>query len=312
MIPRLSALLLSLLSFSATLQAGSFVVIADLNGRYGSTGYHPRVSHAIASIIQLDPDFVIIAGDMIAAQRVPPLPDIALDAMWAGFESTIARPLAEAGIPLVATAGNHDASVYATFKEDRQAFERYWLGKPVPTYVLPDSNYPWHYAAGFEDTLVISLYGTAPGRLASEQQAFAQAMLEQHGSGYSSIIVTTHLPIYPVANGREREVLSPSSLRGVTEGKQVNWYVSGHHHAFYPGRVHGKLDGTVHLASPALGGNRRSWLGTQVKSPFGFVAIAKDNTVSLHSAPGFEPATPASMPLSIRQLRLAEDLIRTR
>ncbi|MEP1472846.1 MAG: metallophosphoesterase [Halieaceae bacterium] len=312
MIPRFTGLLLSLLLCTATVQAASFVVIADLNGRYGSTGYHPRVADAISEIIQRDPDFVIIAGDMIAAQRKPLLSDATLDDMWAAFETTIAGPLAEAGIPLVATAGNHDASVYAAFEGDRQAFARYWLGKPVPSYVLPDSNYPWHYAAGFEDTLVISLYGTAPGPLADEQQAFAQATLAKYGSDYDRVVVTTHLPIYPVANGREREVLSPDGFSGVARNKQVDWYVSGHHHAFYPGRVHGNLDGTIHLASPALGGNRRSWLGTDVKSPFGFVEVAQDNSVTLFSAPGFDRGIPRSLPMAIRQLRLAEDLIRGR
>ena len=309
MIPKVIGLLIFLLVTSAAAQSGSFVVIADLNGRYGSTGYHPRVAAAIASIIRLEPDFVIIAGDMIAAQRKPLLTDTELDAMWASFDAVIAKPLAAADIPIIATAGNHDASVYQAFEQDRRAFQRYWTGKARPTQVLPASNYPWNYAAGFKDTLVISLYGTAPGALAEEQLAFAQTMLEQHGSAYDRVVVTTHLPIYPVANGREREVLSAGKI---TTSKHVDWYVSGHHHAFYPGRVHGNLEGTVHLASPALGGNRRSWLGTAVKSPFGFVEVAADNTVTLYSAPEFEPEAPASLPLAIRQLRLAEDLIKER
>ena len=305
----ISRLLLLFLLASTGAQAASFVVISDLNGRYGTIGYHPRVTAAISAIIERKPDFVIIAGDMIAAQRKPVLASATLDAMWAAFDTEVAQPLAKAGIPLVATAGNHDASAYTAFAGDREAYARYWRGKPSPSNILPGSHYPWHYAAGFDRTLVISLYGTAPGALPAEQTSFARAILDTHAANYDRVIVTTHLPIYPIADGREGGILSPASLQPILDSQRVDWYISGHHHAFYPGRVHGNLEGTLYLASPALGGNRRTWLNTGVLSPFGFVEVTDDDKISLHTAPDFERNVPAGLPLEIGRLRLAEDLI---
>ena len=305
----IARLLLLCLLASTGAQAASFVVIADLNGRYGTIGYHPRVTDAISAIIESKPDFVIIAGDMIAAQRKPLLAGPTLDAMWAAFDAEVAQPLTNAGIPVVATAGNHDASAYADFTSDREAYARYWLGKPTPSNLLPGSKYPWHYAAVFDSTLVISLYGTAPGALPVEQTSFARAILDGYADNYDRVIVTTHLPIYPIADGRERDTLSLSSVQQMLNSQRVDWYVSGHHHAFYPGRVHGNLEGTLYLASPALGGNRRTWLNTGVLSPFGFVKVAQNGNISLHTAPDFKREVPTGLPLGIGRLRLAEDLI---
>jgi len=305
----ISRLLLLYLLASTGAQAASFVIISDLNGRYGTIGYHPRVTAAISSIIESKPDFVIIAGDMIAAQRKPLLAGTTLDAMWAAFDAEVAQPLTKAGIPVVATAGNHDASAYAAFAGDREAYARYWLGKPTPSNLLPGSHYPWHYAAGFDRTLVISLYGTAPGALPAEQTSFARAILDGQADNYDRIIVTTHLPLYPIADGRESGILSAASVQPILDSQRIDWYISGHHHAFYPGRVHGNLEGTLHLGSPALGGNRRTWLNTGVLSPFGFVEVTQEDKISLHTAPDFERNVPAGLPLEIGPLRLAKDLI---
>jgi hypothetical protein len=52
-------------------------------------------------------------------------------------------------------------------------------------------------------------------------------------------VVLGHLPLYAVAEGRNRpgEVLQePDSLRRILERYNVHTYISGHHHAYYPGR----------------------------------------------------------------------------
>jgi hypothetical protein len=79
-------------------------------------------------------------------------------------------------------------------------------------------------------------------------------------------IVLGHLPLYPVAEGRNRagEVLAePDSLRALLEAYGVHLYISGHHHAYYPGR-RGGLD---LLASGALGDGPRPLIGDTVPSP---------------------------------------------
>jgi len=72
--------------------------------------------------------------------------------------------------------------------------------------------------------------------------------------------VLGHLPLYAVAVGRDRpgEVLErPDSLRRALSRLGVDMYVSGHHHAFYPGR-RGDL---VLLHAGALGQGARALIG---------------------------------------------------
>ena len=97
----LLAMVLVLAHVAARAEAASFVVMADINGRYGSIGYHPRVSLAVQRIIELNPDFVILAGDMVAGQQNPPLKPERLHSMWQAFEATVAVPLRGAGIDLI-------------------------------------------------------------------------------------------------------------------------------------------------------------------------------------------------------------------
>lgn len=84
---RLKLLLLFSLSIPghafATGDSQRIVVISDINGRYASTDYHPRVATAIQRIVALEPDIVISTGDMIAGQRpTPKLQQAELSAMY--------------------------------------------------------------------------------------------------------------------------------------------------------------------------------------------------------------------------------------
>ena len=76
-------------------------VVADLNGAYGSATYGEPVHVAVRRIVELRPDLVVSVGDMVAGQRS----GLDYRAMWAGFFSVVADPLAAAGIPLAVTPG---------------------------------------------------------------------------------------------------------------------------------------------------------------------------------------------------------------
>ncbi|MEN9220581.1 MAG: hypothetical protein Q6K08_07215 [Thermostichales cyanobacterium GMQP_bins_62] len=57
-------------------------------------------------------------------------------------------------------------------------------------------------------------------------------------------ILIGHLPLYAVAQGRDRpgEVMDQAETwRALLERYRVHTYISGHHHAYYPGQ-RGKLD----------------------------------------------------------------------
>jgi hypothetical protein len=69
-----------------------------------------------------------------------------------------------------------------------------------------------------------------------------------------------HLPLRPVGQGRDRagEVLADAgAIRSLLERHRVEAYVSGHHHAWFPGRI-GSLD-LIQLG--ALGSGPRRLLG---------------------------------------------------
>lgn len=140
--------LLSLLAGPAV--ALRVVVISDLNGSYGSTSYSKRIPVAIQRIIEMKPDLVISTGDMVAGQRKPVLGAGEVRAMWAGFHRVVSDPLAQAGIPLAVTPGNHDASAYGGFEGERKIFGDEWRARKPDLRFLDGADYPFFYAFEME------------------------------------------------------------------------------------------------------------------------------------------------------------------
>lgn len=283
--------LLLLLSVSA--HAEPLVFMADLNGRYGSVDYHPRITEAVSKAIEMRPAAVVIAGDMIAGQARPPLKAAQLQRMWASFDRTVHRPLRDAGIPVLAVPGNHDASIYPSFALERDEFESYWQ-RYEPGALHGDSNFPWYFALDAGAFRLVGLDVTAPGPLPAAQETFLQQQRVAAQNEQQTLVVITHLPRYPLAEGRETETFEASSP-GIGE-----IWVSGHHHAFFDGVTSA---GVRHIGVPALGGNRRFWLGTHQKSPFGFVTIAADGATELRPWPGYTASSKHLGPKNIGPLR---------
>ncbi len=274
--------------------ADSLALLADLNGRYGSTDYHPRMDEAVAAIIEQRPRAVIIAGDMIAGQADPPLDRAAIDAMWEGFDRTVYRPLARAGIEVLPVPGNHDASIYPTFALERQAYERYWSARRPATALAGQSSYPFHYALDLPGFTFLGLDVTAPGELDPPQRELLEARRRDAAARGIPLLVASHLPLQPISRGRERETFS---LPGGARAGEV--WVSGHHHAYY---VATDTAGALHIALPPLGGNARSWLGSDLRSPFGYVALDADSAPTLHAWPGYGPTQPPAWPCRLGAL----------
>ena len=87
-------------------RAETIAVITDLNGSYGSTRYHARVDAAVAAIIELQPDVVLSAGDMVAGQRQPLLSREQVRHLLEGWDL---RPsLTSAPAPALVVAGRRD------------------------------------------------------------------------------------------------------------------------------------------------------------------------------------------------------------
>jgi 2',3'-cyclic-nucleotide 2'-phosphodiesterase (5'-nucleotidase family) len=76
-------------------------------------------------------------------------------------------------------------------------------------------------------------------------------------------IAIGHMPLYPVAIGRNKpgEYLADGDkLRSLLERYDVHTYISGHHHAYYPGK-RGKLE---LLHAGALGSGPRQLINSKI------------------------------------------------
>jgi hypothetical protein len=244
------------------------VAISDLNGSYGSTGYIPQVGRAVALIPALAPDLVLCGGDMVAGQKLG-LSAGQLAAMWVAFGQQVLAPLRRAGLPFAFTFGNHDASgsrsgAGFTFALDRQQAERFWTPRcdQLGLQFVDASRFPFAYSVRQAD-LFLLVWDASAAAVPAEQLAWAERSLASPAAQGARVrLVMGHLPLQAIAQGRDRpgEVLQGAeALQRMLERQGVQAYISGHHHAFFPGRS-GGLD---LLALGALGSGPRRLLGNR-------------------------------------------------
>lgn len=261
-------------------------VISDLNGSYGSTTYGTAVHDAVTRLVGLAPDLVLSAGDMVAGQQS----GLDYEAMWLAFHAAVTDPLTQAGIPLAVTPGNHDASGYSGYEAERAEYEAQWLAhRPAVTF-LDDAAYPFRYAFSVGRVLFVALDATRVGPIGSDERAWLDALLALHGPAHDARVVFGHIPLYAVAVGRETEILADAAFEAILESHQVTLYVSGHHHAYYPGRR-----GTVrHLPAGCLGSDPRALVGTVGDQPRSLALFTIDQgaLVSLEAYPPPDFTTP--------------------
>lgn len=286
-------LLAALVEFSAAHLAAAadlrVAVISDLNSSYGSTDYEPAVRAAVARILDLEPDLVLSTGDMIAGQRRPHLAAAHVERMWQAFHTRVSDPLAAAGIPLAVTPGNHDGSAYPGFEQERAIYAQQWRARRPAIRFLDEAGYPFHYAFAAGDTLFVSLDATTTGHLPAEQAAWLKELLAQHGPSFHRRVVFSHVPLWPFAQGREREYIGDPALQRLLEDGGVDLFLSGHHHAFYPG----SKGGVAHVSQSCLGAGPRRLLGATERSPTAFTLIEfadRDLRITALVGPSFTTA----------------------
>ena len=265
----------------------SIAVISDLNGSYGSTDYGATVHDAVRSIRALKPDLVICTGDMVAGQKTRPhLTDPQIAAMWEGFHAAVTQPLVADGIPLLVTPGNHDASAYPGFKAERRAFDRTWVANAPQVDLLDGERYLFRYAASRHGVLLIGLDVTVAGSLPIEEMEWLDGILRDEGARHAVRLVFGHLPIWPVTQGREDDIVGDPAFLALLAGHRVDAYLSGHHHAWYPAR----RDGVLHLSQAYLGDGPRKYIGGG-RAERGFCLLRIDSNgsfqVETNAAPGF-------------------------
>ncbi len=220
-------------------------VISDLNGVYGSTDYDPEIDKTIALVPFWNPDLVVCSGDMVAGQDLALTPE-QIQAMWAAFDDHVAAPLRAAEIPYGFTIGNHDASgaqgVNDTFlfQRERDLASAYWQDPDHDPGVefIDRFEFPFYYTFRKDDVFFMSWDGSSSKIPADKLAWVEQALASEAAQSARMRVLLSHLPLYAVAVGRDQpgEVMSDADqLRTMLEKYNVHTYISGHHHAYYPG-----------------------------------------------------------------------------
>jgi len=238
------------------------LVISDLNGSYGSTSYSPETHNATAHILSQRPDLVLVTGDMVAGQKE----NLPYNEMWEAFHRAVTLPLKEDRIPIAVSPGNHDASGYRKYQEERDIFVDQWKEHKPNLAYIDDTNYPLYYAFMVEDVLLISLDNTLLGGLQKKQKRWLDMMLSMPAK---QKIVYGHLPLFPFAEGRGNESLMDFELEEILLRHNVDLFLSGHHHTYYPG-YHNSIR---YVSTPCLGSGPRFLMGATERSKKGLVRI---------------------------------------
>ena len=284
------------------------VVISDLNSQYGSTEYEPEVEQAIALMPQWQPDLVLCGGDMIAGQKAS-LTKSQINAMWAAFDRHIAAPLRQQQIPFGFTIGNHDGSGATKnkrfiFEAERDLAQAYWLKQQQLGLNFVDrGNFPFYYS--FQQSDIFFLVWDASSQNIPEQQlAWVQQTLNSDRAQKAKTrIAIGHLPLYPIVEAKNKpgEYLARGDkLRSLLEQNQVQAYISGHHHAYYPG----KKDSLELLYAGALGQGARELINSDLPAFPSITVIDMETateklTYTTYNAKTWELITLEQLPSSI-------------
>lgn len=274
----------------------SFSVISDLNQGYGSTRYGSDVHVAVSALKErFRPGLVLITGDMVAGQKR----GVNAPAMWRAFHAAVTEPLEQAQILVAPAPGNHDAS--PSFAAERAEYVRQWSTHRAGLKFIDDSGYPLRYSFSFQGAFFLALDAASVGPLSNEQRDWVEGQLAR-ANEYSVKVAFGHLPIYPIARGREREIINDAKLEAIFERYGVELYASGHQHAYYPGAT----TDMRHLSMPCLGAGSRALIGTARRSAQALVMVKVESgeisSIDAYSAPDFTtPIARSSLP---RQLSL--------
>lgn len=270
------------------------MVLGDFNGPYGAVDYPAPLARAMAAVADVWlPDLLLSPGDVIAGQDRD-LPDDRFAAMWAAFDEAVAEPLRARDVLYAVAMGNHDASSQRSggeyvFARERRAAVDYWSAHAPELSFQDRDGYPFDYSFTHPVTtaataeLFVVILDASSSAVTSEQRAWLAAELASPAAvAAAARIVVGHLPLVPVSQGRDRpgEYVSEGvALGAVLAAGSVDLYVSGHHAAYYPGRL-----GEVELLFAGGIGGRRL-LGA---------SLAPRSTVTVVDLWLGEPAAPPS------------------
>ncbi|MBC7920883.1 MAG: phosphodiester glycosidase family protein, partial [Ferruginibacter sp.] len=250
-------------------------VISDLNASLGANTYEWQVDSIVQRIPRLwKPDLVVCGGDLVAGQGVSNVEIIRN--MWKGFDDHIAKPFRDrkvggdtVSIPFAFTIGNHDGS--RAYPVERALTKEYWDTARTHLQFVDQTHFPYYYSFRLGDAFFVS-WDASAAVITEENLAWVREQFSRSEARNARMrFVVGHLPLYSVAQERDNpgDVLAkPEELRRLLQELDVRTYISGHHHAYFPG----KRGGLQLLNAGAAGSGPRQWL-TLTRPP--------ENTVTL-------------------------------
>jgi hypothetical protein len=169
------------------------------------------------------------------------------------------------------TIGNHDASAAlvvsgkSLFPNERELAAAHWNNpRDDPGLQFVDrAKFPFYYS--FQKNEIFYLvWDASTAKIPPEQLTWAEKSLASRTAQRAKMrIAIGHLPLYAVAVGRDEtgEILDRADqLRALLEHYHVHTYISGHHHAYFPGH-RGQLE---LLHAGALGSGPRPLLNSKL------------------------------------------------
>lgn len=244
-------------------------VISDLSDAQGATDYREEVRQAIGLIPFWEPDLVLCSGDMVAGQDRSISRD-RLREMWETFDRDVAEPLRAARLPYAFALGDNDASRARlgdelVYQQQRDIASAYW-NMPVhdPGLTFVDRyKFPFYYTFRRRRAFFLVWDATSSSQMEPEDYAWIERSLGSTIAQSAAMrIVVGHFPLYAVSQGRDRVgdvIANAADYQALLERYHVHTYISGHHRAYFPGRL-GNLEmlqaGALGIGSrPLLVGN---------------------------------------------------------
>jgi hypothetical protein len=272
-------------------------VVSDLNAGLGSATYEWQVDSIMQRIPRLwKPDLVLCGGDMVAGMGVSD--SATLRKMWSGFDEHIATPLRRKRVPFAFTIGNHDG--LRALPGERRAITEYWKDPAHATglSLLEESHFPDYYSFRAGNCYFVSWDASSP-EITKENLAWLSGQFETTEAKNARFrFVFGHLPLFSVAQERDSkgdQLANADSLRRLLERYDVKVYISGHQHAYYPGK-RGELQ---LLNCGAAGSGPRRWLSLD-HDPLNTITIMDvfyDKDTIVYSTYDIKHQKPEGMPL---------------
>ncbi|SFG65124.1 metallophosphoesterase family protein [Pedobacter insulae] len=273
------------------------LLISDLNAGYGSLTYSEDVPAVISEIDRIKPDMILCGGDMVAGQKAS-LTEQNIKGMWQSFKNVVFDPIQKRGIPFGFTLGNHDAS--PGFSMDRALAAQFWNEEKQSTNLtfVDSAHYPFYFS--YLKNNVFFMSWDASG--AKIDPALYTWLKEQTSLSVAKKarmrVLLGHLPLYAIvaAKNKPGEVnANPDSALSFFKMHQIDLYISGHQHAYYPAAK----NGVQLLNSGCIGDGPRMILGhtTLAKKAYAVIEIPVNRPLTF-SQKAFAPFTNEEIRLS--------------